>query len=109
MKDDLDENDDRTFMLEVANHLLADTDEVRMKLIPNLVDFINLFPAENQMVLLNSMIRERLVSPFAFHTFLGAFLASQSLLIIFDLGWELDGRLIQICELPDDWVVCAGE
>ena len=60
LKNDLDENDDRTFMVEVANTFLADADEIKMNLLPNLCDFASLFPAENQSMLLNSMIRERL-------------------------------------------------
>lgn len=62
LNDDLDENDDRTFMVEVANHLLADADEIKLNLLPHLCEFVNLFPVDNQRVLLNSMIRERLVS-----------------------------------------------
>lgn len=60
LNDDLDENDDRTFMVEVANHLLADADEIKLNLLPHLCEFVNLFPVDNQRVLLNSMIRERL-------------------------------------------------
>lgn len=33
LKEDLDENDDRTFMVEVANHLLSDVDEVKSNLL----------------------------------------------------------------------------
>lgn len=62
LKDDLDENDDRTFMVEVANTFLADADEIKMNLLPNLCEFASLFPTDNQAVLLNSMIRDRLVS-----------------------------------------------
>ena len=62
LKDDLDENDDRTFMVEVASQLLGDADEIKLNLLPNLIDFVALFPPDNQRVLLNSMIRERLVS-----------------------------------------------
>ena len=62
LKDDLDENDDRTFMVEVANNLLDDADEIKLNLLPNLCEFVSLFPEDNQKVLLNSMIRERLVS-----------------------------------------------
>ena len=60
LKDDLDENDDRTFMVEVANTFLVDADEIKMNFLPNLCDFASLFPADNQAVLLNSMIRDRL-------------------------------------------------
>jgi len=62
LNDDLDENDDRTFLVEVANHFLADSKEIKMNLMPNLCDFIGLFPRENQKILLNTIIRERLVS-----------------------------------------------
>ena len=62
LNDDLDENDDRTFMVEVASQLLGDTDEIKLNLLPNLIDFVALFPPDNQRVLMNSMIRERLVS-----------------------------------------------
>ena len=62
VNDDLDENDDRTFLVEVANHFLADSKEIKMNLMPNLCDFIGLFPRENQKILLNTIIRERLVS-----------------------------------------------
>lgn len=62
LNEGLDENDDRTFMVEVANQLLEDADEIKMNLLPHLCDFVALFPADNQRVLLNSMIRERLVS-----------------------------------------------
>jgi hypothetical protein len=62
LKEDLDENDDRTFMVEVANNLLSDADEIKLNLLPNLCEFVSLFPEDNQKVLLNSMIRERLVS-----------------------------------------------
>lgn len=64
LKDQLDEDEDWTFMVEVANHLLADTDEIKLNLLPLLCEFVSMFPHENQQVLLNSMIRERLVSPF---------------------------------------------
>ena len=57
---DLDENEDRTFMVEVANHFLADANEIKLNLLPKLCDFVNLFPSDNQQVLLNTMIRERL-------------------------------------------------
>lgn len=57
---DLDENDDGTFMVEVANQLLGDSVEIKQKLLPNLSNFVNLFPKENQQMLLNTMIRERL-------------------------------------------------
>ena len=66
LKEDLDENDDRTFMVEVANNLLSDADEIKLNLLPNLCDFVSMFPEENQKMLLNSMIRERLVSKFKF-------------------------------------------
>lgn len=62
LREDLDENDDRTFMVEVANHLLSDVDEVKTNLLQNLCAFVALFPDENQKLLLNSLIRERLVS-----------------------------------------------
>lgn len=62
LREDLDENDDRTFMVEVASNLLDDADEIKLNLLPNLCEFVSLFPADNQKVLLNSMIRERLVS-----------------------------------------------
>lgn len=62
LKSDLDENDDRTFMVEVANNLLGDADEIKLNLLPNLCEFVSLFPEDNQKMLLNSMIRERLVS-----------------------------------------------
>jgi hypothetical protein len=63
LKGDLDEDDDRTFVVEVVNHLLEDDDEVKLNLLPNLVEFVALFPEDHQQVLLNSIIRERLVSP----------------------------------------------
>jgi len=47
-------------MVEVASQLIADTDEIKLNLLPNLIDFVALFPADHQNVLLNSMIRERL-------------------------------------------------
>ena len=62
LSDDLDENDDRTFLVEVANHFLEDATEIKMNIMPNLCDFIRLFPSEYQQVLINTMIRERLVS-----------------------------------------------
>ena len=62
LRDDLDENDDRTFMVEVANQFLADADEIKLNILPLLCEFAALFPDENQSILLNSMIRERLVS-----------------------------------------------
>jgi len=49
-------------MVEVANNLLGDADEIKLNLLPNLCVFVSLFPEENQKMLLNSMIRERLVS-----------------------------------------------
>ena len=49
-------------MVEVASQLLGDTDEIKLNLLPNLIEFVALFPPDNQRVLLNSMIRERLVS-----------------------------------------------
>ena len=39
---------------------MSDTVEVKQKLIPNLSDFVTLFPKENQQMLLNTLIRERL-------------------------------------------------
>ena len=60
LTDSLDENDDRTFMVEVANQLLEDADEIKLNLLPNLCEFVALFPPDNQKVLLNSLIRERL-------------------------------------------------
>ena len=47
-------------MVEVANTFLVDADEIKMNFLPNLCDFASLFPADNQAVLLNSMIRDRL-------------------------------------------------
>ena len=47
LNEDLDENDDRTYMVEVANQFLADTDEIKLNLMPNLIDFVALFPADN--------------------------------------------------------------
>ena len=47
LKDDLDENDDRTFMVEVASQLLGDTDEIKLNLLPNLIEFVALFPPDN--------------------------------------------------------------
>lgn len=47
LNDDLDENDDRTFMVEVASQLLGDTDEIKLNLLPNLIDFVALFPPDN--------------------------------------------------------------
>lgn len=47
LSDDLDENDDRTFMVEVANQFLADAIEVKQRLLPNLSCFVSLFPKEN--------------------------------------------------------------
>ena len=47
LNDDLDENDDRTYMVEVANQFLADADEIKLNLMPNLIDFVALFPADN--------------------------------------------------------------
>jgi len=47
-------------MVEVASQLLSDADEIKLNLLPNLIDFVALFPPDNQRVLLNSMIRERL-------------------------------------------------
>jgi hypothetical protein len=49
-------------MVEVANHFLEDAPEIKMNLLPNLCDFVSLFPSEYQQVLINTMIRERLVS-----------------------------------------------
>ena len=46
-EDSEDANEDRTLMVEVANHLLSDEDAVRLKLIPNLCEFITHFPEEN--------------------------------------------------------------
>ena len=60
LKDDLDENDDRTFMVTVANNLLDDADEIKLNLLPNLCEFVSLFPEDNQKVLLNTMVREKL-------------------------------------------------
>lgn len=61
LKEDTEEaNEDRTLMVEVANHLLSDEDEVRLKLLPNLCEFITQFPEENQKMLLQTMIRERI-------------------------------------------------
>ena len=47
-------------MVEVANHLLSDVDEVRMKLLPHLCEFVSLFPQDNQQMLLQTLIKERL-------------------------------------------------
>ena len=48
------------FMVEVANHFLNDAEEVRLKLLPNLCEFISLFPEDKQNMLLQTIIRERL-------------------------------------------------
>jgi len=34
-------------MVEVANQFLADTDEIKLNLMPNLIEFVALFPADN--------------------------------------------------------------
>ena len=61
LKQDSEEaNEDRTLMVEVANNLLADEDQVRLKLLPNLCEFVSLFPEENQRMLLQTMIRDRI-------------------------------------------------
>ena len=61
LKEDTEEaNEDRTLIVEVANHLLSDEDQVRIKLLPNLCELISHFPEENQKMLLQTMIRERI-------------------------------------------------
>lgn len=45
--EELDENDDGTFMVEVANQFLSDSVEIKQKLLPKLSEFVNLFPKEN--------------------------------------------------------------
>ena len=47
LNEDLDENDDRTFMVEVANQLLGEADEIKLNLLPNLCEFVSLFPVDN--------------------------------------------------------------
>ena len=47
-------------MVEVANHLLSDVDEVRLKFLPHLCEFVSLFPTDNQNMLLHTLIKERL-------------------------------------------------
>ena len=47
LDDDLDENDDRTFMVEVANHMLGEADEIKLNFLPNLCEFVALFPVDN--------------------------------------------------------------
>ena len=49
-------------MVDVANHYLSDVDEVRHKLLPNLCQFVSLFPEDHQKMLLHTLIRERLES-----------------------------------------------
>ena len=47
LKDDPPDSADHLFMVEVANHLLSDVDEVRLKLLPHLCEFVSLFPTDN--------------------------------------------------------------
>ena len=56
LKDSLDDSSeaDRSFLVEVANHFLSDVEEVRFKLLPNLCEFVSLFPEENQQMLLQT-------------------------------------------------------
>ena len=60
LKDDAPGSEDHLFMVEVANHLLSDVDEVRIKLLPHLCEFVSLFPEDNQQMLLQTLIKERL-------------------------------------------------
>ena len=62
LKEDAAGSEDHLFMVEVANHLLSDVDEVRFKLLPHLCEFVSLFPTENQEMLLHTLIKERLDS-----------------------------------------------
>lgn len=39
--------EDRVFFIKVMNQLLADNEEVKMKLMPNLCDLLLLFPEDN--------------------------------------------------------------
>lgn len=47
LKEEAPDSEDHLFMVEVANHLLSDVDEVRVKLLPHLCEFVSLFPSEN--------------------------------------------------------------
>ena len=47
LNDDPQDSEDHLFMVEVANHLLSDVDEVRIKLLPHLCEFVSLFPSDN--------------------------------------------------------------
>ena len=62
LKSDVAGSENHLFMVEVANHLLSDVDEVRFKLLPHLCEFVSLFPEENQQMLLHTLIKERLDS-----------------------------------------------
>ena len=47
LNEDPPDSEDHLFMVEVANHLLSDVDEVRIKLLPHLCEFVSLFPSDN--------------------------------------------------------------
>ena len=47
LNEDPPDSEDHLFMVEVANHLLSDVDEVRIKFLPHLCEFVSLFPSDN--------------------------------------------------------------
>jgi hypothetical protein len=59
---------DQEFMLEVITFfLLCDLEEVKQKIVPNLVDLVKLYPSEKQMELVSLFIKPQLVSKSLFH------------------------------------------
>ena len=57
---DEEAEEERSFLVDVANNLLSDVDEVKLNLLPNICDFISLFPEKSQVMLLSSMLRDKL-------------------------------------------------
>lgn len=57
---DEEAEEERSFLVDVANNLLSDVDEVKLNLLPNVCDFISLFPEKSQVMLLSSMLRDKL-------------------------------------------------
>jgi hypothetical protein len=61
---------DEDFMLEVVKYfLICDLEEVKQKIVPNLVEFVKLYPKDKQMDLVTTFIKPQLVSFLAILTF----------------------------------------
>jgi hypothetical protein len=50
----------QSFMLEVANHFMGDSDKVRANMMPYICDFVALFSDSHQQMLIHTVVKERL-------------------------------------------------